>query len=697
MYIYPEFKNPNLETYISDLKDLLQSVEDKVEKLLEIENKTYDNFLKPFWESYRELNLHSFYMGHINSVKNTDETQRIKTESLPIKSEWYTRMGQREDIYQALQEVYDTDLTAPQRRVIKESLLAKKLKGVGMDEESKKRIGEINTELSELSNQFSKNVLDATKEFTMEVTDFEDVKEFPKEELPRHKKEGTDHWEFTLQSPSISAYLKYGSNSDLRKQIQTAYVTRAPENEDLIEKMLTLKNEKANILGYKNHAEISLTTKMADSPEDVLEFLDRIKEKALPYKEKETQELLTFVKEEYGVEELNPWDKSYYINKYQEKYFDFKSEDLKPYFEQSKVLNGMFEFLGDKFGLGFVEVDTYVWDSKVKVYDVYRNGEAHSRVYFDLEARDDKRGGAWMNNSHTGYVMSNEEYIKHLENKIDNINSDKNVVIRSQQYEQAAYLRNAEKEFLSELEEVKESGKEFKVLPIAYVTCNFTPSTDDLPSLLGHGEVNTLFHEMGHVLQHICSEVEDRAYAGIGGIEWDAVEWSSQFLELFVFESDVLKQFGKHHETGETITDDLIEKINKLRTYRAGSGIIRQLEFGKFDMKIYTSDDTSKEYIQSTLDNIREELGSDVTPGDKFQCGFSHIFSGGYSAGYYSYKWAEVLSVDSFLRFREMNDSEDYYDKFLAKGSSLPSMDMFVDYMGRKPSEEEYVKYVIGE
>ena len=698
MYRYPEFRNLNLETYIEDLKELLQTTEDRVNELLKIENKTYDNFMKPFWESYRELNLHSFYLGHIDSVKNTEQTQRVKTESLPIKSEWYTKMGQREDIYQALKEVSETDLTPSQRRVVEESLLAKKLKGIGMDEESKKRIGEINKELSELSNKFGQNLLEATNNYSLEVIDAKDVKEFPEDELKRHKKEGTDHWEFTLQVPSFMAYMKYGTNSDIRKELHTAYVTRAPENEDIIESILTLRNEKAKLLGYRNHADICLLTNMADTPEDVIDFLDRLKESSLPYAEKDKEGLLKFVEQEYGVTEINPWDVGYYVNKHREKNFDLKAEDVKPYFEQSSVLNGMFEFLGDKFDLEFKEVkDTYVWDEKVKVFDVSRHGKDHSRVYFDLEAREDKRGGAWMNSSHTGYTMTNEEYISHLESKLEELRADKKSIILTQQYEKAANLRNLEKTLMAKLEAVRQSGETFKVLPVAFVVCNFTPSTDELPSLLGHGEVETLFHEMGHVLQHICSEVEDRAYAGINGIERDAVEWSSQFLELFVYESDVLKQFAKHHETGEVIPDEYVEKINKVRTYREGSAIVRQLVFAMFDMKIHTSDVTTKEFVQDTLNGVRNDLKRDYIPENKFQCNFSHIFNGGYSAGYYSYKWAEVLSVDSFLRFKELNNTSEYYDKFLAMGSSKPSMEMFVDYMGRKPSEEEYVNYVIGD
>jgi len=697
--MYKDFKSPNLETHISEMKRLMVVAEEKVNQLLKIENKTYRNFLKSYLIAFKDLSSHTFYFDHINSVKNTKETQKVKRKSLPILGEWFGRMEQREDVYQALLEVSETALKPAQRRVIEESLLSKKLKGIGQEDSIKNRITQINTKLSELSNTFFKNVLDATQVFTVEVTNPDDVKEFPEHELSRHIKEGTGHWEFTLQRPSFLAYMMYGSNSEIRRKLYTAFCTLASEtNEDVIESILTLKNEMAKILGYDNYAEVSLITKMAESSEEVLGFLDRLKEKGKVYFEKDSEALLLFIEKEFGVTELNLWDKTYYINKYKEKIFDFKEEDVKPYFENSSVMEGMFEFLREKFGLDFEQVtDTYVWDDKVAVYDVTRNGKEHSRVYFDNESRDDKKNGAWMDSSQTGYLQSNEEYISDLESEIQKIQEEKNKVIPSKKAERDAMHSSEERDLISRLEQVKESGEENWVLPIAYVTCNFTPSTDNLPSLLSHYEVTTLFHEMGHVLQHICSEVEDETYAGINGIEWDAVEWSSQFLELFSYESDVLKTFGKHYKTGETITDDLIDKINTIRTYRQATALMGQLQNGIFDMKIHMSDITTKEHIQSTLTNVRKALGIQVINDDKFQCSFGHIFSGGYSAGYYSYKWAEVLSVDSFLHFIENNDAEDYYNKFLSKGSSEKSMDMFINYMGRKPDEESLVKYLLVE
>lgn len=695
--MYIDLKYPNLESYITDLQDILTSTEDRINELVNIENKDYDNFIKPYSKSFDKLGNHTWILNHINSVKNTDETQKIKTDSLPILSEWYNKIGQREDIYESLLEVSKTDLNDPQQRVVEESLLSFRLNGIGQEESIKQRIGDINTELSILSNEFSNNLLLSTKEYSLIVDNVDDVKEFPSDELERHiSKEDDNKWEFNLQPPSYSAYMKYGTNPDIRRKLYTAYVTRAPMNEDIIESILTLKREKSKILGYNNYAEISLLKKMARSPEEVLEFMERLKDKSKPYAEKDEVELNKFILESYGIDEINPWDKSYYINKYQEKVFDFKSEELQPYFEQSSVLNGMFDFLNDQFGLSFKEVnDTYIWDEKVKVFDVTRNDKPHSRVYFDLESRDDKRGGAWMNESQTGYLASNEEYLEFLNTKLVEVTDKKLKYISDEDYENVTIYRDEERVIEDEISKYKESGSSGRILPIAYVTCNFTPSTETLPSLLKHSEVETLFHEMGHILQHICSEVDEETYAGIGGIEWDAVEWSSQFLELFVYEPSVLKKFGKHHKSGETIPTELIDKINSIKSYREGTSILRQLELGMFDMKIHTSEDTSKKSVQTILNNIREDMGSTYIDEDKFQNGFSHIFSGGYSAGYYSYKWAEVLSVDAFLNYKEKEDSDNYYDKFLSKGSSKLSMDMFIDYMGREPNEESLIKYLL--
>lgn len=694
--MYIDLKYPNLKTYISDLEDILINTKSVVDELVNIDEKTYDSFLKPYFRAFDELHKHTWIFNHINSVKNTDETQKVKSDSLSILSKWYNEMGQREDIYESLLEVSNTNLDNSQSRVIKDSLLSFTLNGIGQTEDIKKRIGDINTELSSLSNDFSNNLLESTK-YSLIIDDPNDVKEFPTDELERHLyKDKDDKWEFNLQQPSYSAYMKYGSNPELRKKLYTAYVTRAPMNEDIIESILSLKNEKAKLLGYNNYAEISLLDKMAESPDEVIKFMERLKDKSLPFAKRDELELNQFVLDKYNVKDINPWDMSYYINKYQDEIFDFRSEDLQPYFEQSSVLNGMFDFLNDQFGLSFVEVhNTYIWDDKVKVFDVTRNDKPHSRVYFDLESRDDKRGGAWMDESQTGYLASNEEYLEFLNKKRLEVNEKKNECSRNSLYEKAALYRDEEIHIESEISKYVKSKDNGRILPIAYVTCNFTPSTETLPSLLKHSEVETLFHEMGHILQHICSEVDDETYAGIGGIEWDAVEWSSQFLELFVYEPDVLRSFGKHYKTGEVIPDELIDKINLIKSYREGTSIIRQLELGMFDMKIHMSDDTSKESVQTILDDIRSDMNTTYIKEDKFQNGFSHIFAGGYSAGYYSYKWAEVLSVDAFLTYKETKDPDEYYDKFLSKGSSELSMDMFIDYVGREPSEESLIKYLL--
>jgi len=645
---YKDFKFPDLEgdNHINKLKENLEIIDERIDNLLTIENKTYDNFYIPYNMVFDKISDQNFYLNHINSVKNTDRTKEVVNQALPILSEWSSKNAQREDIYDALKQVLQTDLTKSQKRAVEESLLSKKLSGVGMEEDLKNKIKDINLRLSQLKNDYNNNLLESTKKYKLVITNPEDVKEFPEDELKRHEREDGDGWEFNLQAPSYSAYMKYGNNSELRKELKDQYVTRAPENEDIIEEMLTLKRELSELLGYKDYTEISLLTKMANDSDQVIDFLNNLKEKSLPIAKKEDETLLEFAKSEYDYDNdyLQPWDKSYYSNKYQEEKFEFKSEELKPYFEQNKVLEGLFNFLNDKFEMEFKEVanDTYIWDDKVRVFDVYRKGEEHSRVYFDLESRDDKNGGAWMSNSQEGYEW----------------NGDKRT-------------------------------------PVAYVTCNFTPSTDDLPSLLKHTEVVTLWHEMGHILQHICSEIKDPIFSGINGIEWDAVEWSSQFLELFVYEEDILRSFAYHYETGEVIPNDLIDKLNSIKSYMVGNSIKRQVSFSLFDMEIHKLKDTSKENIQKVLTDIRQDMNIKTTEGDKFQNGFQHIFAGGYSAGYYSYKWAEVLSVDSFIEFNKRNNPTQYYDKFLSRGSSLTSMEMFEDYMGREPNENSLIEYYL--
>ena len=439
--------------------------------------------------------------------------------------------------------------------------------------------------------------------------------------------------------------MTYGSNRKLREKLYKAYTTRAPENEKLIEEILGLRDEKAKLLGFKNYAELSLKTKMAESPEEVIQFLETLAKKSKPQAEREYRELNEFARKNGLDDNVQAYDFAYYSEKLKKEKYDVNDELYKPYFEKNQTLNGLFKFLNKLLKLDFKKVNTSVWDETVDVYDVYRKGELIGRIYFDLEAREGKRDGAWM-----------DEWITHHEDENNNI-----------------------------------------IKPVAHIVANFSPSTKETPSLLRPYDVETLFHEMGHALHHLLSEVKEPFISGIAGVEWDAVEFPSQFLEQFAYDKEVLKLFAKHYRTGEPMPEDMMDKLKNAKNFQSALAMLRQLEFGLFDIKIHLKKYTSEE-VQKILDEIRDEISVIKPPEyNKFQWQFAHIFAGGYSAGYYSYKWAEVLSADAYFMFVDTgiyNDelADSLYSEFLSKGGSKPAKELFKNFAGREPDINALLK-----
>ncbi len=641
--MFLEFKIEDLEKEKEKVFEKLESNKKRIEELLQIEDKTFMNFVRPYQFIHEELNWIFKPLIHLNYVKNNPEIQKVFTEILPVITEYFTNLGQNEELYKSFKEIYEKEkgnLTAAQRKVLEDLILEFELSGVALPTDKKERLKTINIELSQLQNQFSQNVLDATNAYELIIEDFEDVKELPETDLNSAKieKDGKIVYRFTLQLPSYIAYMTYGSNRKLREELYRAYSTRAPENEELLEKILKLRHEKATLLGFKNYAELSLKQKMAPSVEKVLQFLEDLAMKSKPQGEKEVQELKEFAKSLGFDEELQAYDVAYYSEKLKKSKFDFDEKAYKPYFEKNSVVEGLFNFIYKLFGVEFRKVDVPVWDETVDVYDLYRNDEVFARIYLDLEARQDKKGGAWMDDWQTGCLDENN----------------------------------------------------CRVYPTAFVVANFPPSTKDQPSLLRHYDVVTLFHEMGHAIHHLFSEVTESFVSGTSGVEWDAVEFPSQFLENFAYERKVLKTFAKHYKTGEIIPDDMIDKLIASKNFQSAMAMLRQLEFGLFDLKIHTNAYT-KEQVQEILDQVREQVSLIKPPSyNKFQQAFTHIFSGGYAAGYYSYKWAEVLSADAFFIFID-NDiyDEEIASKFLntvlKQGGSKPAMEIFKEFTGREP------------
>lgn len=649
--MFKEFNLDNLENSKELLENFLDENRKKIDELLNIENKTYKNFVLPFQEIGESINDFLTPIFHIDSVKNSEITTKVYEECIPVISKYETEISQNDEFYYAFKDIQSKEkstLNNIQNKVLENEIRDFKLSGCHLENNKKKRLEEINLKLSELSHKFSQNLLSATKSFEMIIEDFEDVKEIPASDLDlaKFEEEGITKYKFTLQMPSYLAYITYGTSREKREEIYKAYCTRAPQNGKIIEEILALKDEKVKILGFENYAQYSLATKMASKEEDVVSFLEELGKKAKVKAKEELNEIKELASKD-GITDFRSSDVSYYSEKLKKAQYDLDEEYYRPYFEQQSVLNGFFDFLHQMFNIKFTKANTPAWDEKVKVYDLSEDDKVVARIYIDLESRSDKKGGAWMNNWHTYHKNSNGE-----------IN-----------------------------------------LPTAYIVGNFPPSAAETPSLLRHNDVVTLFHEMGHALHHLLSKIEEPFVSGISGVAWDTVEFPSQFLEYFSYDKEVLKLFAKHYQTGEVLDDEAIDKIIKAKNFQSSMATVRQVEFALFDFKVHQKLYKTEDEVQEILNSVRNEFSVMTPPSyNKFQNGFSHIFSGGYAAGYYSYKWAEVLSADAFYMFLDSGNIFNkelgikYRDTILSKGGSYDMDKLFFDFAQREPSVDSLLK-----
>ena len=649
------FKEFNLEKLTDSkvlLEKLLEQSKNEILELLKIENKTYKNFVTPYQEIGESINNFATPIFHIDSVKNSKTTEKVYEECIPVISKYETWVSQNDNIYMSLKDIqsnFSSTLTNIQNKVLENEIRDFKLSGSHLDDDKKKRLEEINLTLSELSHKFSQNLLNATNNYEMIIDNKEDVKEIPSSdlELASFEEEGKTKYKFTLQMPSYMAYVTYGTSREKREEIYKAFCTRAPANGKIIEQILSLKDEKVKILGFSSYSEYSLETKMASKEEDVVTFLEELGKKGKKKAIEEIEELKQLALKD-GVKDFRSSDMSYYSEKLKKAKYDLDEEYYRPYFEQKSVLDGFFDFLHQMFDVKFVQVnDTKAWDEKVKVYNLLTNDKEIGRIYIDLEARKDKRGGAWMNNWHSHYIDSKGE----------------------------------------------------KKLPTAFIVCNFPQSTKTTPSLLRHSDVVTLFHEMGHALHHLLSDITEPYVSGISGVAWDTVEFPSQFLEYFSYDKDVLKLFAKHYKTKEVLNDEAIHRIIKAKNFQSSLALVRQVELALFDFKLHQKLYKTEEDVQSLLDSVRSEFAAMTPPSyNKFQNGFSHIFAGGYAAGYYSYKWAEVLSADAFYMFIDSKNifnkelALKYKETILSKGGSSNMDELFYNFAQRKPSVDSLLK-----
>lgn len=628
---------------------------------------TWDNLCQPLAESDDRLSRIWSPVGHLNSVKNSPELRAAYEQALPLLSEYGTWVGQHEGLYQAYRSLKDgtafEQLSAPQRKSVENALRDFELSGIGLSAEKQQRYGEIVARLSELGSTYSNNVLDATMGWSKLITDEAELSGLPESALAQAQAmaqaKEQEGWLLTLDMPSYLPVLTYGDNRALREEMYRAFATRASDqgpnagkwdNSEVMAETLALRHELAELLGFASYADKSLATKMAENPEQVLGFLSDLAKRARPQAEQELAQLRTFAKQHYGVDELDAWDITYYGEKQKQHLFSISDEQLRPYFPEQRVVEGLFEVVKRIYGITAKErKDVDTWHPEVRFFDLFAaNGELRGSFYLDLYARENKRGGAWMD---------------------DCVGS----------------LRKA-------------SGELQK--PVAYLTCNFNRPLGDKPALFTHNEVTTLFHEFGHGLHHMLTQIDTAGVSGISGVPWDAVELPSQFMENWCWEPEALAFISGHYQSGEPLPKEMLDKLLAAKNYQAALFILRQLEFGLFDFRMHAEYSPEKgAQILPTLAEVKKMVAVVPSPSwGRFPHAFSHIFAGGYAAGYYSYLWAEVLSADAYSRFEEegifnAETGKSFLDNILSRGGSEEPMELFKRFRGREPQLDAMLRH----
>ena len=602
-------------------------------------------------------------VSHLNSVVDTPELRAVYNELMPEITIFFTEIGQDIELYNRFKIIknsaeFDT-LSPAQQTKLNHDLRDFVLSGAELPPEQQAELAQLQTEGAQLGAKFAQNVQDATDAFGIYFDDAAPLAGIPEDSIAMFaaaaQSEGKTGYKIGLQIPHYLAVIQYADNRELREQIYRAYVTRASELSDEgkfdntanVEQTLANALKTAKLLGFKNYAELSLATKMADTPEQVLNFLHDLARRAKPFAEKDFAEIKAFARENLNIEDPQSWDLSYAAEKLRQAKYAFSEAEVKKYFPISKVLAGLFAQIKKLYGIELAEKTVPVWHKDVRYFELKQDGQTIGGVYMDLYAREGKRGGAWMD----GYKSRRRFADGTLQ------------------------------------------------LPTAYLVCNFTPPVGDKEARLSHDEIITLFHETGHGLHHLLTQVDEVGVSGINGVEWDAVELPSQFMENFVWEYDVLAQMSSHEETGAVLPKELFDKMHAAKNFQRGMFLVRQMEFALFDMEIYHQEDEGrlKEWPQ-ILDKVRQEVAVTQPPAyNRFALSFSHIFAGGYSAGYYSYAWAEVLSADAYAAFEESDDIAEtgrrFWKEILAVGGSRSAAESFKAFRGREPSLDALLRH----
>jgi oligopeptidase A len=654
--IKPSHISPAIEGILKEANSLIHSLKVMGGSI------SWENFVEPIEMVSEKISRAWGQIEHLNAVVNSDDLRKAYNDNLIKLTEFYTNLSQDEALYKKYQSLKDGEifesLTPSQKRIIDNVLREFKLGGAELNELEKARFKVIQEKLAKLSTQFEENILDATNEFSIFVGDADDLQGIPEENIKKAQSEAIEDkkegYKFTLHFPSYLPVMQYAEDRNLREKLYRGYATRASElaspkfdNTKLIDEILALRYESAKLLGFNHFTEMSLVTKMAKSNEEVVSFLMDLANKAKPFALKDMEELSAFSKT-LGIEKLEAWDIAYVSEKLRQAKYSFSENEVKQYFPEHRVLKGLFKVVETIFKLKIIKTDTPTWHKDVSFYSIKNDrDELVGQFYFDLYARNHKRGGAWM-----------DEAISRYKNSFESSH------------------------------------------PVAFLTCNFSSPSENKPALFSHDDVITLFHEFGHGLHHMLTKVDEYSISGIKGVEWDAVELPSQFMENFCWEWDVVKHMTEHVDNKSPLPEALFKKMIEAKNFQSGMQTLRQIEFSLFDIRLHTQyNDQNKINSLKLLETIRDEIAVVRPPAwNRFPNSFSHIFAGGYAAGYYSYKWAEVLASDAFSLFEEegilsSNAGQKFQEEVLSKGGSRPAMESFVAFRGRAPSVDALLRH----
>jgi oligopeptidase A len=662
--IAPEQVEPAIRSLLASLGATINTLQD------DSAPPTWDNFVAPIEEDGERLGRAWGIVNHMHSVMDTPAWREAYNGMLPEVTRFYAELGQNLKLFDKYKTIHNgaefATLSAARQRIIDNELRGFRLSGAELPDEQKPRFQAIQEELAGLGAKFSENLLDATNAFSHVVADPADLSGLPEDVIGAAReaadKAGVDGWKFSLKMPSYLPVMQYADSRALRERFYRANGTRAAEidngfslpewdNGPLINQILALRGEETRMLGYNNYAEVSLVPKMADTPAQVLEFLRELAARAKPFAARDLVELQAFARDELGMDSLEPWDVGYVSEKLRIARYAFSEQEVKEYLPQPKVLEGLFGVVEKLYGVSIKDDSGPVWHPDVRFFRIEKAGELIGQFYLDLYARDTKKGGAWMDSAISR---------RRIEGGIET--------------------------------------------PVAYLVCNFSGPVGDKPATFSHDDVITLFHETGHGLHHLLTRIEDLAVSGIHGVEWDAVELPSQFMENFCWEWDVMREMSAHAETGAHLPKELFDKMLAARNFQCGMQTVRQIEFSLFDLQLHMDFNPAADSVQELLATVRKEVAVLIPPAwHRFPNSFSHIFCGGYAAGYYSYKWAEVLSADAFAAFEEARQpqqsvldtdtGERFWREILAVGGSRPALESFKAFRGREPRVDALLRH----